>query len=101
MKTSQEIYMNFRATQEIVGELRRVAIEVRNVSERDVGDTLRMVRSAWQGENADAFMRKGDRLQRNIYETSQIIDELAKTLEQIANNTYKTEMEAIKIAQNK
>lgn len=101
MKTTQEVYMDFRTAQEVVRELRTIARDTRHVSNSDLQRTLSQVRNSWQGENADAFLAKGKTLQNKIELTAQTIEDIAKTIEQIARNTYNSEMEAIRQAKKK
>ena len=101
MKTSQEVYMDFRAAKDVVNELRQIAREVRRTSSTDLRLALSRVRSNWRGNNADAFLDKGTKLQKNIEETANYLDSLVNDIQQIADNTYRAEMEAIKKAQER
>lgn len=98
-KSEYEIYLDFRAAEDLVSELRAIARETRNLAESDLGVVLSRVADCWTGDNASAFLEKGSILQQRVLSRAANLETIATTIEQMAKNTYEAEMEAVKIAQ--
>ena len=83
------IEMNFRQAKQQAAQLEELAARLENLAKQDLQETMQELSGVWKGENAEAYMRKGNRLEENIAAT-------AAKLKQIA--TYETEMRAREIA---
>ncbi len=97
-KTLYEIRMNFRAATRIADRLQVLANKLRTVSEEKYGGTLRTIGNNWRGENAEAYLNKGNILKGKMTNTAGDLMKAAETIRTIARNTYEAEMRAYRIA---
>lgn len=61
--------------------------------------TLRSISNNWKGENAEAYLRKGERVKDKMSGSARDLSRAAETVRTIARNTYNAEMRAWEIAQ--
>lgn len=99
MKSEFQIYMDFKRATGVADDLRSIAHDTRNAADADLQGALSRINGCWEGENSEAFLRKGDRLKRQVEQLAREIDRIANTIDQIATNTYNAEMRAVQIAQ--
>ena len=98
MKSDRQIYMDFQRADNTVEELRKIARETRLVAEEQLTGALNRVGASWAGENADLFLQSGERINGNAFVLADNVDKIADAIATIAEETYKKEMEAIRIA---
>lgn len=92
------IEMNFRQAKQQAAKLEELAIQLENLAKKDLQDTMQELSGVWKGENAEAYMRKGNRLGENIAATAANLKQIAATIRTTAQRTYETEMRAREIA---
>ncbi|MCR4891179.1 MAG: hypothetical protein K5989_03205 [Lachnospiraceae bacterium] len=97
-KSLYEIRMNFRAAKRIADNLQALGNKLRTVSEERYGGTLRNISNNWKGENATAYLNKGNVLKGKMTNTAGDLIKAAETIRTIARNTYEAEMNAYRIA---
>lgn len=96
-----EIRMNFRAAMAMADRLQELAGKVHNLADERCYGTLRNISNGWKGENADAYLRKGEKVKGKMSRTARDLNSAAATVRTIAKNTYDAEMRAWQIAQTK
>ena len=101
MKSELQLYMDFQRANDVVDELRRIARETREVADDQLAGALARVDGAWDGQNSEDFLQKGHRVERSIRGLADDVDKIANAISTIAQRTYKTEMEAVRIAQER
>lgn len=101
MKSEHEIYLNFRKANNLVSELRSIARDTRRMASGEFQGALNQADRAWNGENSEEFLRKGLKIKSNLQTMADDVDKIANTIEQIADNTYRAEMRAVRIAKEK
>lgn len=100
-KSLNEIRMNFRVANAMADRLQELAARMRTLSNDKLYGTLRNVSNHWKGENAEAYLRKGECVKGKMSDTAKDLSRAAQTVRTIARNTYNAEMRAWQIAQNK
>lgn len=99
-KTKYTIEMDFRKAKEQADKLDEIASRLKAVS-GDFQGTLDSLQRNWTGDNASKYIGKGNILYSDMGVTSNEVRTVAKTIRQIAENTYNTEMDALKIAESR
>ncbi len=99
MKTAYEIYMDFRKAKAQADRLRSIAKNMNSLADEGVGGSLSSIRSNWTGENADAFLGKGEAIKNKISLTAADINKVADAIMKIAERTRDAELAAIAIAE--
>ena len=98
MKTEYEIYMDFRKAVNQANRLRAIANNMSSLANDSMGGILNSIRSSWSGENADAFVYKGQNIQNRINSTANDLHKVANAIITIATRTRDAELAAIAIA---
>ena len=55
------IEMNFRQAKQQAAQLEELAARLENLAKQDLQETMQELSGVWKGENAEAYMRKGNR----------------------------------------
>lgn len=100
-KSINEIKMNFRAASVMAERLDTLAKKMSNLAENRYYGTLRNISNNWKGENAEAYVRKGEKVKSKMSRTAADLRSAAATVRTIAKNTYDAEMRAYQIAQTR
>lgn len=101
MKTEQEINFNYDNAMKQVAELNEIASSLKKVGSTNLSDCMKKVGKNWKGENATAYVKKGDALNQKITKCAKSISETAKALSTMAENIYHTEKANIATIQEK
>lgn len=95
------IEMNFRQAKQQAARLEELGIELENLAKRDFQETMQNLSGVWKGESAEAYMRKGDRLEEKLLNSSARLKRIASTIRAAAQRTYDAEMRAREIAKER
>ena len=98
MKTVWQIQMDFKRAMEAASRLRSIASSMDN-NAGSLGNTMGSIDRSWDGENSEAYLAKGRKVQNNISTTAAGIRRVAGAIEEIAIRTRDAEMAAIRIAE--
>lgn len=98
-KTLNEIRMNFRVANAMADRLQELAGKMSSLANERYYGTLRNISNNWKGENAEAYLRKGEKVKDRMSRTAADLRNAAETVRTIAKNTYDAEMKAWQIAQ--
>lgn len=98
MSSRAEIRIDFQQAMRQADRLDEIAKKLERVSKNSMEDSMQNLSSAWKGNNASAFLRKEEHLQKDIYVTAGNIREIADDIRQIAGRIYEAEMAAWRIA---
>ena len=101
MKTASEIYMDFVKAHKQATGLRSLAKELRRLKNGDMADCVSRISGHWQGENAEAFIKKCNHVSDDMENSARALERAAGTIDSIAGRTYKAEMEALQLAQQR
>ena len=99
MKTAWQIQMDFKKAMAAAAKLRGIANSMDN-NAGALGSTLGSIDSSWDGENSEAYLAKGRKVQNNISTTAAGIRRVAEAIEEIAIRMRDAEMAAITIAKD-
>jgi uncharacterized protein YukE len=98
MKSMAEIEMDYRNAMNQARELDQLANRLSTQANMTFPGILSEVSSAWQGENANAYLQKAKKLQPRINKAAGDLRRTAQTIRTVAQNTYRAEKRAYEIA---
>ena len=96
-----EIYFNFEKAKKQATELENVANRISRLASSDLNRTMQTISVNWKGDNASAYLKKGNKLEQEILDTAKALRRTASDIRQIAKNMYDAEMRALEIAQRR
>ncbi|MCR4596565.1 MAG: hypothetical protein K5673_07260 [Lachnospiraceae bacterium] len=99
MKTVWQINMDFQKAMAAVERLNAIASGLESNAD-NLGTTIDSIDRNWDGENSEAYIVKGRKVQNNISLTAGGIRQVAATVEAIAIRTRDAELAAISIAED-
>lgn len=99
--TKQQIYYNYIGARKKAEELERIAENLKRQSAQRLGNTATALSTSWSGEASRMFLSKNAQLQDEYKRTADSLISIAATIRRIADRTYKTEMRALEIAQQR
>lgn len=99
--SSWKMIVNFEEIQEIAQEASLLAEQMKKLAEQHGQEVICGIKTAWSGENADAFTAKEVRLVNRLYEVGSELSEIAKQLEEKAEGIYKLEKGNVLTAQTR
>lgn len=98
-KTMYAIEMDFANANRQANELDEIARNLDTLISTEFQPCLQGISASWRGENASAFCKKGKVVEGNIKKSISDLRNAAKTIRQIARNTYNAEKRNYEIAQ--
>lgn len=101
MKSAVTIKMNFQQARRQADELEEIAGEMRRIAKNDLENSFQSLSAAWQGEAAEAYLRKGEQLRDKIIASAQQLEKNAGMIRSAAKRTYDAEMRAYNLAQTR
>ena len=82
-------------------ELEDIASNLSRLSTYDFEIAMNSISRNWKGENADKYLRKGDKLQSDMANTASSLRSVASEIRRIAQNIYDTEMYNLALARQR
>ncbi|MBQ9136704.1 MAG: WXG100 family type VII secretion target [Lachnospiraceae bacterium] len=101
MASRWQVTMDFNSAKSKANELDRIAGDLKRLANTDLDGTMTDLSADWKGDNATAYIRKGQNLKEQIQDTVSSLERTADTIRAIAQNIYNAEMEAIRIAEER
>lgn len=101
MSNRASIEMDFKQAQAQAKRLEELAEQMTTIAEKRMKYSLEKIAGNWEGENANNYLRKGDREKEEIKETAGCLYGIAKDIRAIAQKIYEAEMKALKRARKK
>ena len=93
-----EINFNYNKAVKQSNDLKGVARDLANAANRDMEDILSEVDRVWKSDNSSQYIQKGQKVCRDIVDTSKRIEQIADAIRTIAERVRRAEMEAWRIA---
>lgn len=93
-----QIEIDFGVAKRQASQLEELASRLEKLAKNDFEDTLQNISSSWKGQNADAYLRKGEKLEDSILRTASDLRRTASTIRTNAQRTYDAEMRARELA---
>lgn len=81
-------------------QLEELAEELRREGQDRLGGAFSEVSSAWKGEAAEAYLRKGNAYQEKIVKTANELSQTAAALRSAAKRLHDAEQHAIELAKH-
>ena len=98
MASRYQIQLQYRTALQQASRLEELAENLLRTARTGVGETMSELQICWSGENARAYLAKGDRLKNKIIDTANELKRAAAAIRRIATNTYNAEMRALELA---
>ena len=98
-----EVTINFNYQRAIgqARELEEIASNLSGLAASDFEIVMNSISRNWKGENADKYLKKGDKLQTDMKNTAKSLRSVASEIRRIAQNIYNTEMKNLAIARQR
>lgn len=98
VKSLTEINLNYEKAISEAESLERIASVLEKIAKGEMSDSLSRVHDNWQGENADLYIQKGEKIKEKLEESAKDINRTAKTIRNIAIRTRQADLAAREIA---
>lgn len=95
------IEMDFQRANRQADSLEELASELGKLAGSQFEGSLNELAANWKGDNANAFLQKGARLEENMKQTAKSIKNTAIQLRRTAKLIYDAEMYAKKLAEKR
>lgn len=99
MATRASIEFDFRKAIEQAKKLEEVADSLSTLSNSKMQSTLQSISTNWKGENAAAYIAKGNTLSEQITDSAGDLLAIANRIRTVAERVYRAELEALAIAE--
>ena len=101
MKTPSAISYDFQKAIQDAEELERAANGMKRLVESDMEYSKYTLSTAWQGEAAEAYQKKYERLQEKILQSASSLIKQAQEIRSAAKRAYDADMYAYRLANNR
>ncbi|MCR5788533.1 MAG: hypothetical protein K6G83_01455 [Lachnospiraceae bacterium] len=95
LKTRKEIEIDFMKACSQSKELIDISTSLCKIARSDMAETMVMLRSGWQGENAGSFYEKAEQLRDELIHNAEDLLKIADHIHHTADIVYHAEMMAI------
>ena len=101
MASRQSIEFDFNQAKKQADELDSIANNLDNLSKNKFNQSMQTLSQNWKGANAAAYLSKGSALESDISKSASQLHGIASDIRRIAQNIYDTEMEALRMAEER
>ena len=98
--SSTDILFDHAGAEKQAQALEQLSSKMNTLSETDMETILTEINSAWKGDNATAFLQKGDHMQQKLSDSARRLKDIADAIRRISANIKKAEEKAAEIASN-
>ncbi len=98
MATRERIEMDFRQAMRQADEVDEIASSLSRLADDKLEGSLITLASGWTGENANAYIKKGQALEGRINASAGDLRQVAEAIRSAARRIYEAEMTALAIA---
>lgn len=95
------IEWNYIQAKRQADKLSEQADRLRQLSRGEMAETLNLLAGNWKGDSADAYIHKGNKMQRELCSLAEELRRTAEVIRSSAERTYRAEMEARELAQKR
>ncbi len=95
LKTRREIEIDFVKACNQSKELIDISRSLFKIAQSDMAETMAMMRTSWQGENAGIFYNKTEQLRDELMNNAEDLVKIANHIHHTADIIYRAEMIAI------
>ncbi len=97
-KSRYAIEMDFQNAKQQADQLEFIARNIQKLTDNQLASCMSGISSSWKGDNAAAFVNKGNKVGNNLRISAGNLKNTAQTIRDIAARTYRAEMRAYEIA---
>lgn len=97
-KSLYQINLDYNKALQQAAELEAIARELKNLGDSEFHSCLEQVAANWKGDNAQAYIKKGQRLKTQMLTSATELNNAAKTIRSIAKRTRQADRNAYFIA---
>lgn len=101
MASRYQIQLQYRTALQQAAKLDELVENLLHTARNGIGETMSELQVCWTGENAQAYLVKGNRLKKKIVDTANDLKKAAAAIRRIATNTYNAEMRALELARRR
>lgn len=94
----ERIFIDFNGAKREADAIEELAFQMRSSVAVGFKDRMEEVAGSWKGENASAFLQKGEKMQERLYQTAEDIETVAECIRRTARALYEAEKKAEEIA---
>lgn len=95
------IELNFRMAKQQADQLENLALQLDRLASSQFSGTMQVLSANWKGENANAFLQKGSRLENDMRQTAKNMQKAAVQIRTAAKKIYDAEMYAKRLAEKR
>lgn len=95
------IRFNFEKAKQQANQLDQIAGGIFRLASQEFTDSMQTISVNWKGENASAYLRKGDNLRCDMEDTAGQLRKIAAEIRAVAKRLYDAEMAALEILNTK
>lgn len=92
------INFNYNRAIQQASELDEIANNLSRLTSSEFAETMQNISANWKGENANKYLKKGERLQSDMSSTAKSLHGVASEIRRIAKRIYDAEMYALALA---
>ena len=100
-KSRMVIQLNYEAAKRQAQKLDEIAGTLTNVADRQLNGCFGQLQTNWKGDNANAYLNKGNVVQDDIRTTAANVKNAAESIRKIAKRTYDADMAAVRMAETR
>lgn len=93
-----EIYFNYSEAVKQANQLDGIAAKLDQQVDSEINEILSSIKNAWESDNSDRYLKKGQKVQSNVKTTAGNLRNIADTIRRIARKIRDAELEAWRIA---
>ena len=101
MTRKDRIEIDFARAISQAQELEDISGELSMMAKNHVADALKMLSICWSGDNAAEFLKRGETIVPDLYETAEELVHTAKNIRYTAEIIYRAELNAINCVENR
>lgn len=92
MVSAVKITMDYRETIRRAEELEQLARRIKRKANGEYREAQRALSGAWEGEAAEAYLKKTNRIREKLLRNAEELDRTADVLKRTAKRLYRAEM---------
>ncbi len=96
--TLSEIYFNYNEAVKGANRIDNIAQQLDKQSDDKIGEILLGVKAAWESDSSPQYLKKGQKVQKDIKTTAGNLRRIAVTIRNIAAQIRNAELEAWRVA---
>lgn len=101
MATRASIEMDFKRAKAQAAKLEQIASDMDGLANEQLNGSMQNLSSGWKGENANAYIAKGEKLQSKMNASASDLRNVASDIRRAAERIYRAELAALELAEKR